>query len=143
MRTIKAKNIYGYPSLSPEFREWASGKVDLAIGIHNIEAAKRKHKILIVVSGLVYLEAAGIPLVGWVYTPGSGMWTRSTMPAIESLTPNEVKIEIPKYNNVPNTKELYNYYVNNVEEGLSKSFLRMQSHLCYNDRVFNSKVKSL
>lgn len=143
MRTIKAKNVYGYPSLSPEFRAWASGKVDLAIGIHNIETAKRKHKILIVVSGLAYLDAAGIPVIGWTYTKGSCMWTRHALPAVESLSPNVVKVEIPKYNNVPTTKQLYDYYVNNLEEGLPKSFIRMQSRLCYQDRVFNSKVKPL
>jgi hypothetical protein len=143
MRILKATNVYGYPSLSPEFRKWASGKVDLAIGIHNIETAKRKHKILIVVSGLVYLEAAGIPVIGWTYTDGCCMWTRSTMPDVDALKPNKVDVSIPKYNNIPTTKQLYDYYVNNVEEGLPKSFLRMQSYLCYNDRVFNSKIKPL
>lgn len=141
MKTLKAKNVYGYPSLSPEFRSWASGKVDLAIGIHNIETAKRKHKILIVVTGLAYLEAAGVPVIGWKYTEGACMWTRTSMPDVDALKPNTVTLEIPKYNNVPTTKQLYNYYVNNEEEDLPKSFLRMQMRLCYNDRVFNSKVK--
>ena len=142
MRVLKAKNVYGYPSLSPEFRAWASGNVDLAIGVHNIEKAKRKHKFLVVVSGLAYLHAAGVPIIGWHYTKGAGIWTRTTMPDPKSLVPNEVAVEIPKYNNIPTTKQLYNYYVNNVEEGLTKSFIRMQSRLCYNDRVFNSKVKA-
>lgn len=141
MRKVKVNNVYGYPSLSPEFREWASGKVDLAIGVHNIEKAKRRHKTLIVVTGLAYLDAAGVPIIGWTYTKGSGVWTRTTMPEIESLKPNEVVLEIPFYKHVPTTKQLYNYFVNNQEEGLPKSFLRMQSHLDYNDRVFNSKVK--
>lgn len=141
MKILKIKNVYGYPSLSPEFRAWASGKFDLAIGVHNIEHCKRKREFLIVVTGLSYLHVAGVPILGWTYTKGSGIWTRHGLPDAGSLVSNEARIEVPKYNNIPTTKQLYDFYVNNVEEGLSKSFMRMQVPLCYNDRVFNSKVK--
>src|SRR6478736_6108558 len=138
MKLLKIKNVYGYPSLSPEFREWARGKVDICIGIHNIEKTKRKHKHMIVLSGLAYVVNSKIPVIGWSYAKGSGMWMRSQLPDADRLPENEVVVEIPKYNNVPTSKQLFEYFVNNDETDLPKAFLNMQSPLCYNDRVFNN-----